>query len=172
MSAPQEPDAGAPPTQAPPSRQAALEAARRLGITAAEFARVEERQRRRSAGAAGPAEAFWEAANAVLERYLAARDWDGAGVAYLAQARWLYEHEPDHEHNDLLRNAHEARIVDLRSRRHHRRVAIDARCCPACNERDGEEFSFALALEESPLPNVACEERWCSCTWRGITARR
>jgi len=157
--------------RAPVSRDAALEAARRLGVSAGDFARVEERQRRRSRGVAGPADAFWEAANDALERYLAARDWDGAGVVYHAQARWLYEHEPDHDHSDLQRSAHEARIVDLRSRRHHRRVAIEARCCDACAIRDGEEFSFARALEESPLPQEVCTLRWCTCSWRGIPNR-
>jgi hypothetical protein len=150
------------------TREAALEASRRLGVSEQEFARVEKRQRERSSGATGPADAFWEVANAALERYVAARDWDGAGVVYHAQARWLYEHEPDHDHADLQRLAHEARIVDLRSRRHHRRVAIEAPCCGACDARDGEEFSFARALEESPLPNEACTLRWCTCSWRGI----
>jgi hypothetical protein len=100
------------------------------------------------------------------------RDWDGAGVVYFTQARWLYEHEPDKPYADFLRLAHEAAVLDFRGRRHHRRVAIEARrCCEACLAHHGEEFSFARALEERPLPIAECTLDWCTCTWRGIPVR-
>lgn len=164
--------AGSPGEPREATRDAAIEAARRFGATPADFARLEQALAQQSGGAVGPGDAFWALSSAAAERYSQARDWDGAGIVYHAQARWLHDYEPDHHYQDTLRLAHSAAVLDLQKRRHHRRVAIDSkRCCTACAERDGEEFSFQRALQEAPLPFDACERDWCSCTWRGIPLR-
>lgn len=155
------------------SRDAALAAARRIGCSPEEFARAELALRARSGdGAPSAGDVFWGLATRAAEDFAAKRDWDGAGVVYHTQARWLFEHEPGHDHRALQRLAHDAAVLDFQKRRHHRRVAIDARrCCEACRPLDGEEFSFARALEAGPLPNPACELGWCTCTWRGIPVK-
>jgi hypothetical protein len=170
-----DPEGGTPETDAPPTarRDAALEAAARVGIGAQEFAREERLLAEQSGGAASPGDVLWALTTRAIERYTRARDWDGAGLVYLAQARWLHEHEPGTDHQESLRLAHNAAVLDIQKRRHHARVAVDSkRCCPACAAIDGEEYSFARALEESPIPNPACELSWCKCTWRGIPIER
>jgi len=154
-------------------RAAAIAAASRFGATEAEFVRSERLLAQQSGGAAGPGDVLWAMTIRAIERYTGARDWDGAGLVYLAQARWLHEHEPGQDFRQPLRLSHQAAVLDLQKRRHHARVAVDARrCCVTCAVLDGEEFSFARALEESPIPNPSCERGWCTCTWRGVPLRK
>ncbi len=154
-------------------RAAAVEAAARVSIPEAEFAREERLLREQSGGGASPGDVFWAITTRAVERFTRARDWDGAGLVYLAQARWLHEHEPGADHTESLRLAHNAAVLDIQKRKHHARVAVEGkRCCPSCAVLDGEEFSFARALEDSPIPNPTCELPWCKCTWRGIPLAR
>lgn len=168
------PDTESPAAEgAPDRRAAAIEAATRVGITPAEFAREERLLAEQSGGGASPGDVFWALTTRAVERFTRARDWDGAGLVYLAQARWLFEHERGADHNESLRLAHSAAVLDIQKRRHHARVAVEGkRCCPACAVLDGQEFSFARALEDAPIPNAACELPWCKCTWRGIPLDR
>lgn len=153
-------------------RAAAIAAAARFGATEAEFGRAERLLAEQSGGAAGPGDVLWALSVRAIERYTSARDWDGAGLVYLAQARWLHEHEPGQDFREPLRLAHQAAVLDIQKRRHHARVAIEGRrCCSTCAALDGEEFSFARALEDSPIPNPSCEHAWCACTWRGVPLR-
>jgi hypothetical protein len=160
--------------QSPAARRAAaVEAAARVSISAQEFAREERLLAERSGGTASPGDVFWALTLRAIERYQRARDWDGAGLVYLAQARYLHEHEPATDYRDALRLAHSAAVLDIQKRRHHARVAVDSkRCCPTCAQIDGEEYSFARAVEETPIPNPACELSWCRCTWRGVPLER
>ena len=150
-------------------REAAIAAAARFGVTEAEFVRAERQLAQQSGGAAGPGDVLWAISVRAIERYTGARDWDGAGLVYLAQARWLHEQEPGQDFREPLRLSHQAAVLDLQKRRHHARVAVDSRrCCAACAALDGQEFSFSRALEDSPIPNPSCERDWCRCTWRGV----
>ena len=162
------------PSETPAARRvAAIAAAARFGVTEAEFVRSERQLAQQSGGAAGPGDVLWAISVRAIERYTGARDWDGAGLVYLAQARWLHEHEPGQDFRQPLRLSHEAAVLDLQKRRHHARVAVDAkRCCTTCAVLDGEEFSFSRAREESPIPNPSCERGWCTCTWRGVPLPR
>lgn len=154
-------------------RQAAIEAGARVGITEAEYGREERLLREQSGGAASAGDVLWALTTRAIERYTRARDWDGAGLVYLAQARFLFEHEPDADYRESLRLAHSAAVLDIQKRKHHARVAVEGkRCCPACAELDGEEFSFARAVEDTPIPNPACELPWCKCTWRGVAPEK
>ena len=165
---------GASMTPALPARRAAaIASAARFGVTETEFVRAERQLTEQSGGAAGPGDVLWALSVRAIERYTNARDWDGAGLVYLAQARWLHEHEPGQDFREPLKLAHHAAVLDLQKRRHHARVAIEARrCCPTCAALDGEEFSFSRAIEDSPIPNPSCEHGWCACTWRGVPLPR
>lgn len=166
------------PTSAPSPTLAALRAEAvasvgRVGITDAEFAREERLLREQSGGEASPGDVLWALTTRAIERYTRARDWDGAGLVYLAQARWLHAHEPAADYRESLRLAHSAAVLDIQKRKHHARVAVEGkRCCPACAELDGAEYSFARAVEEGPIPNAACELPWCKCTWRGVAPEK
>ncbi|MSP21869.1 MAG: hypothetical protein EXR66_02435 [Dehalococcoidia bacterium] len=154
-------------------RAAAITAAARFGVTEAEFGHTERLLAEQSGGVSGPGDALWAMSIRAIERFTSARDWDGAGLVYLAQARWLHEHEPGQDFREPLRLAHQAAVLDIQKRRHHARVAIEGRrCCATCATLDGEEFSFAHAIEEAPIPNHACEHHWCACTWRGVPLPR
>lgn len=165
-SAPSQPDAA-------DLRAEAIGVLGRVGVTEGEFAREERLLRQQSSGEASPGDVLWALTTRAIERYTRARDWDGAGLVYLVQARWLHDHEPGVDFSEPLRLAHSAAVLDIQKRKHHARVAIESRrCCPACAEIDGEEYSFSRAVEEGPIPNPACELRWCKCTWRGVVPER
>ncbi|MCC6237788.1 MAG: hypothetical protein IT299_09475 [Dehalococcoidia bacterium] len=168
-------DAAPPPTQpdAATLRAEAIATLGRVGVAEGEFTREERLLRQQSGSEASPGDVLWALTTRVIERHTRARDWDGAGLVYLVQARWLHDHEPGVDFSEPLRLAHSAAVLDIQKRKHHARVAIDGkRCCPACAELDGEEYSFARAIEEGPIPNATCELGWCKCTWRGVLPER
>ena len=154
------------------AREVAIRFARRLGVGLREFEQVERAQATLRGEDSAPGDVFWELADRRLTAFTDARDWDGVCTTYSAQARWLFEQEPDRPHREFQRLASAAQVHDYRERGNHRRVAIDAHCCPTCDASAGREYSFAQALEERPLPNPDCERSWCSCSWVGIPVRR
>lgn len=154
------------------AREVAIRFARRLGAGLREFEQVERAQATLTEESSVPGDVFWELADRYLTAFVDARDWDGVCATYSAQARWLFEQEPDRPHHEFQRLASAAQVHDYQMRGHHRRVAIDAHCCPTCDASAGQEYSFAQALEELPLPNPDCELSWCSCSWLGSPVRR
>ena len=153
-------------------REVAIRFARRLGVGLREFEQVELAQAALTGEDSAPGDVFWELADRRVTAFADARDWDGVCATYSAQARWLFEQEPDRSHHEFQRLASAAQVHDYQMRGHHRRVAIDAHCCPSCDASAGREYSFAQALEDLPLPNPDCERPWCSCSWVGIPVRR
>lgn len=159
----------------PSRREAAIRFARRLGLTQQEFERVERLHASQDAGGGpddGAGDVFWALAERQLEAFAAARDWDGISITYYAQARWLFEHEPERDHREFQRLSSVAQVRDIRERGHHRRVAITAHCCEPCDERGGREYGFGEAIRDQILPTRVCEAGWCSCSWIGVPVRR
>ena len=154
------------------AREAAIRFARRLGVGLREFEQVERAQAALTGEGGAPGDVFWEIADRRLTAFTEARDWDGVCATYSAQARWLWEQEPDRPHQQFQRLASAAQVHDYRERGHHSRVAIDAHCCATCDASAGREYSFARALEMLPLPNLECERPWCSCSWVGVPVQR
>jgi len=100
-----------------------------------------------------------------------------ADHAFRQKEQALFMCEQREPHLDLQREASKAQLreiggtyADLAAGGHsfdEVRILGNA-CCDICRKNHGRQFSIPDALEMLPIPNEACENDWCNCTWTTV----
>ena len=151
------------------ARNKALRRIEWLGVTDRDFD-VRERQLAEQWGTdPHPGDVFWSIANEKITALGSEGQWHELSMLYQQMgAHLLDEGKP---HRRLQQQAHEAELRHLATlsewepEGRRRAVILANACCDACEQLDGQVFTFEEAMDAIPLPPEVCEREWCNCLW-------
>jgi hypothetical protein len=143
------------------ARDSAILAAAAFGVSAGDFALVEQQLRERWQHDATPHAVFWTLASEAVLHALAEGNVRAASMIHLWQAYWLAGR----------RGPQSARAArDFMQEHHVRRakaslLAIGADSCESCRSVAEQPYTPTDALARMPIPNPDCELDACTCLW-------